>query len=190
MFSMERAVKLFVWSCVVYHLRSGGRTARLPPKISELFGIDPNETEPERLLHSAMALYGSTSYTSLCDPGSDMHAIVVCGQKAVVIAFRGTVSMSNAKTDVHFGPIGLPGVPSDWQLKSQARCLPCAGTRPRVHRGFLDVLGPQAIGDKVVEKVGEHLASEGVDRNSVTVYCTGHSLGGAVAALFSRTHQA
>lgn len=98
----------------------------------------------------------------------------------IVLAFKGTSSMQNVKTDVDFRKVvheperSIP-VTAAWGLKQVT-------SRPRVHKGFYKAWRGADYHKRVLKKFGEILNSMH-DKERVKVYITGHPLGGALATL-------
>ena len=108
---------------------------------------------------------------------TDTVAIVFRRNWRVVLAFRGTVSYKNVVTDVKFArkaaefstansnnlPANIPGVRQ---------------VLPLIHQGFWDAYA--SIKDPLHNVLRSALANAGEDAK---LYCTGHSLGGALATI-------
>lgn len=109
----------------------------------------------------------------------DLVAFVAFSAEIIVVAFRGTVSMSNARINMQFGHSRhLPEEDPDWikaALKSHSHHpqLP-----PAIHKGFADAY--YSLQKGVLEQVRVLCASGSKPRR---VLCCGHSLGGALATL-------
>jgi len=112
------------------------------------------------------------------DEPTDTLVWIVSNLDTIYISFRGTVSAQNAKTDLNMKKTKL-----DWSQyahltkKKQTRFLASACKdipKCRVHRGFLKAVG-QILGP-LLEFISK--------RSDIKKFvCTGHSLGGALAAL-------
>ncbi|KAJ7664514.1 Alpha/Beta hydrolase protein [Mycena polygramma] len=88
-------------------------------------------------------------------------------RKEIVVAFRGTFELKDFLADIKFrkAPFKSTGIPKH------------IGELVHVHRGFLDAY------NNVVNDVLAHVKEELEDFPSYSIVVTGHSLGGAIAAL-------
>lgn len=91
-------------------------------------------------------------------------------QPRIVVAFRGTCSLSNAKHDLMIRR-------EPWDAMSASYWLTTSETHACVQHGYLQVW--HALEQFVVSTVTK-IASEG---RGHMIYCTGHSLGGALAVM-------
>ncbi|RHW73790.1 lipase domain protein [Trypanosoma brucei equiperdum] len=94
----------------------------------------------------------------------------------IVIAFRGTANMSNVREDIKMRRRAWDEMKND---RDNASLNSSCCWEPTVHSGFLEIW--EAHQTSIEEKLGGFLKE-----NSSTVYrvfCTGHSMGGAVACL-------
>jgi predicted lipase len=86
----------------------------------------------------------------------DVEVVVFVGKDDLIVAFRGTESLGDWKTDLKFRKKKLNGSPGKW------------------HRGFVDALW----------RVQLHIEVKlGFSNRIKPVYITGHSLGGALAVM-------
>lgn len=111
---------------------------------------------------------------------TDIACTVAVRGPVVVVAFRGTASRKNISTDLQFSQI-------DWHaLGEHASFMQAAVSAvpglsqllPRVHRGFFAAYC--SVRQRVVTAVATAVMQAGPDAR---VFCTGHSLGGALASL-------
>ncbi|KAF0696891.1 Aste57867_12390 [Aphanomyces stellatus] len=115
----------------------------------------------------------------IIDEATDTHCVVFMKGPTLVFAFRGTASHQNVKTDLEFA-------------LEEVKWLPQDGTHPLlVHRGFL--VAYETVRSQCHEIL--HALRHGPLAVSAEthIYCTGHSLGGALATLaaidFKHTYQ-
>jgi hypothetical protein len=109
----------------------------------------------------------SYMYFSLIDPNasdSSYTAYIAESELLIVLAFRGTQSISNWRTNFHTWLIHPPDTDS----------------RLRVHQGFYTAFERLSDGARGIKKAMEELHSS---RSSLPVYITGRSLGGALAQI-------
>ncbi|OQS00812.1 Lipase domain protein [Thraustotheca clavata] len=121
------------------------------------------------------------------DVSSDTHCLVAHSSEKIVVAFRGSMSWKNYKTDFNFGKhrcnsmqlsnIQKPTKPS-FKPHNISRPNFCKHKAPWVHGGFWDAY--QTVAERVLHRL-ESMNSE----NPRAIYFTGHSLGGALATLCS-----
>jgi triacylglycerol lipase len=102
--------------------------------------------------------------TSFHNDLTDGWAYIAESDALIILAFRGTQSISNWKTDFHTWLIHPPS--TDPQL--------------RVHQGFYNAFERLSDGARGIKKAMEELHSSS---GNVPVYITGHSLGGALAQI-------
>jgi len=114
--------------------------------------------------------------------GSDTHCLVVVSDDRIVVAFRGSVSLANWKTnwDSHLveHPLGAsvkPFIPDD--LVTYARAKKVATYPPLVHGGFLKAYA--SVSDRLFGVV-KSLKEQRPER---VLFVTGHSLGGGLATV-------
>lgn len=115
-----------------------------------------------------MTPYKSTVLQTLNDSSTDVHAVISHDTEidAVVLAFRGSSSPRNLDEDVEFTltPLNVPGT----------SCSDC-----KVHAGF------QKVYNKIAESVSSAVSDVMVKNSGSSLVVTGHSLGGALAAIAS-----
>ncbi|KAK9866320.1 hypothetical protein WJX84_007327 [Apatococcus fuscideae] len=156
LFCFELAIRLFYWSCLVYEIGEG--------RPVEKFDIN-----------MALSLFNVNNYKTIREPVHDSKVLVGWGESAIVLAFRGTSSLANVRSDLQFWQTHFPEGRQSW----------VPGKSPKVHAGFLDSWVKNSFGARITEKlcsiVRERLASS--PQASMRIYVTGHSLGGALATL-------
>lgn len=103
------------------------------------------------------------------DSSSDTTALIFKGPHSLIVSFRGTVTTVNIKTDLAIQLVPCILSCSSHQLEST-----------QVHSGFLDAY--KTVGGEIVTVLQELMIEMG-GSDQVQVYCTGHSLGGALATL-------
>ena len=73
--------------------------------------------------------------------------------------------------------------PADLALELSGACLSCAGRAPLVHAGFAACYNAAGIKREILALVSGLFADGVVSKSEARVFTTGHSLGGALAAL-------
>lgn len=140
----------------------------------------------------AKSFYGLTKAELFFEGVSDTKGIILWGNNTIVVAFKGTSSFENALTDINFlkvyhPPTRTAPMSSFWGFK----LIP---TPVRVHKGFLDAWTKNGFDQRVLARINQLINEEfsyqdpesNTDSNSgsaVSIYVTGHSLGGALATL-------
>src|SRR5690606_15553659 len=114
----------------------------------------------------------------IVDPETDTHSMIFSSEDRVIVAFRGSVSMTNWHTDSNSAEVVFHYVKdirpdlTDIPHGSLTRAEKVTGRPPYVHGGFV----------KAYESVRAQITQivEGLSRDSDNrvIYITGHSLGG------------
>lgn len=119
------------------------------------------------------------------DAASDTHCLIFQSRSRIVVAFKGTSSVQNARTDINVTKLYHPTAASFELEKGELpsfmpRSIPrpncCKSDTPWVHKGFWTAYA--SVRDRVLQTLRQLLEEE-----SRTVVLTGHSLGGALATL-------
>lgn len=182
MFSVERAAKLLLWTCLMYqYTEVEGMEVPIGNEILTLFGADAHDPSPA--INAAMAMTHCRHRRVFWERHADTKAVVAWGRRTIVVAFRGTATVRNAKLDLQLYRDEMPDIPEDFTSRAAGACLPCSGRRPRVHAGFMASYQASGIKRKILALVMSLFASGEVKRASARVYTTGHSLGGALASM-------
>ncbi|GAB4817729.1 hypothetical protein N2152v2_004775 [Parachlorella kessleri] len=169
MFCFETAVKLMYWSYLVYdHDETKGSPFSVDTALS-LYDLEHFELFWEKALDTK-AIMGWNDSTVRKDAEPEPQ---------VVVAFRGTASLANVRSDLEVWRTPYPAGVGSLLL----------GTRPMVHAGFHRAWSANKFSEELLgrlEKVLHHCSkqqSEAGGGKGVTVYVTGHSLGAALATL-------
>ena len=135
------------------------------------------------LLPKLLATFDLLSGHVLLQPALAIKALVAWGPDALVIAFRGSAAVSNFRLDARVGLVVHPP-------RRQAKGMPHLRTAiyartPAVHTGFWTAY---TAGDMRGALLARFRAAMQRRRQSgatspLRVYCTGHSMGGALAQL-------
>ena len=199
MFCIELGIKLLYMSNLVYSwndlLQKGDIESQNQSNInieeeqidsSELEGDGSNKAEVvEKIgfgnLEDGLALMGMKSWDIIYDEETDTAGLFAFSDNRILIAFKGTSSMQNVKTDLDIKKVVHPpprrlSVNSAWGLRRTK-------STPRVHKGFHDAWCKNDYNKKVMEKLREIYDGRIEHASDVHIYITGHSLGGALAVL-------
>ncbi|KAL3155626.1 hypothetical protein ABBQ38_010824 [Trebouxia sp. C0009 RCD-2024] len=191
LFCFETMMHLLYFSCLVYDYKRAPTTSkaakRMPQASVGQLAVPSDPATPavgrcaaqlERTtlsLPAALSLYQLTESKLLTELQTDTRCLLAWNATRIVITFRGTASVKNAKADLQA-----------WQVAHlPARGRWWAGSCPRVHAGFLRCWQAGGLNTKVLEHV-KHLVQlfQCADvKQNLKIYVTGHSLGGALAML-------
>ncbi|EIE21255.1 alpha/beta-hydrolase [Coccomyxa subellipsoidea C-169] len=122
-------------------------------------------------LETAMGLYGLEHSELFWEKARDTKLLMAWNDSRIVIAFRGTASMSNALSDVQAWRAVHPPKRGRW------------GMRPLVHVGFLKSWTRGGLDIRVTSRIREIIQGPDFDPTKAAICVTGHSLGGALAQL-------
>ncbi len=136
----------------------------------------------------AQDVFNFTIADYIKDKETDTHALVVDGEDRIVVAFKGTTSMKNLKTDLKLFhsslrallPTSLPDQGNQGELPPNASEVieSRLWRRAQIHQGFANAY--RAIAPRLLT-VLRNLESD----KRRPVFITGHSLGGALATVCS-----
>ncbi|KAL4431079.1 hypothetical protein ABPG75_006335 [Micractinium tetrahymenae] len=185
-FCFETAVKAMFWSFLVYdygernNSRSNGeeKGERGADGSGASAGGGSGGGSEQEQVDAALALWDLEHFELFWERSLDTKAVVGWSEDTVVIAFRGTASFNNVRSDLQVWRARWPTYVGS----------PMLGTAPMVHKGFIDCYCANDFNEKLLSRI-EHIlyrcsrrAGENTQR-PVRVVVTGHSLGGALAML-------
>ena len=158
LFCFETAVKMLYWANLVYSI---------------------DEEDQELSKKFAQDLYKLEHFDVVSSKNLDSKAIVGWKNDCIVISFRGTSSMVNVMSDVR---VWRTPFPSDSPLNQFS-------TSSKVHSGFLAAYRAEKFNKRLLDCVNRLLVGcqecNLTKQENIKVFVTGHSLGGALAVLFS-----
>ena len=112
---------------------------------------------------AALAWFPDSGAETICDGGTDTHALILNRGGYLILAFRGTASIRNWITDAEFERVTIiSGVD---------------GSSSKVHKGF------NAAWNAVLGKLFHALGDTANAHACKPMFITGHSLGGALAQM-------
>ena len=119
------------------------------------------------------------------DERTDTRAIILQSERFIIVAFRGTKSTENMKTDIKVAKVrlgsNLPTLPRRSMTNFQRIELSSEWKLAEVHKGFIEAY--RSVSEKVLKNVSDMISDRRIGQNAV--YLCGHSLGGALATICS-----
>jgi len=155
-FSFSTTVQLLNWAWAVYwHGKNGLEDAQM---------LELNTTPIE-----------VKSY--IANPETDTHCYLCAGNDRIIVAFKGTKSMTNVQTDLDFASLRAVDVFPNLNFDVEVTVDVVEGVVfARVHRGFATAY--LSIAKEVIERIMEEY-----EKAPRPIFFTGHSLGGALATI-------
>ncbi|KAJ8903438.1 hypothetical protein NDN08_004546 [Rhodosorus marinus] len=137
-----------------------------------------HKKETRRPMDFGCSKYNVSLYAA--DNLTDTHAVVYAAFDRIVVAFRGTSSTRNVGTDLRtsMGPLEELHAEAGGTTDENTGSNLCGHKGPMVHRGFLDAY--LSVQPAVVAEVKRLY-----QKQPRPIFCTGHSLGGALGTLCS-----
>eukprot|EP01062_Namystynia_karyoxenos_P047915 TRINITY_DN36333_c0_g1_i3.p1 TRINITY_DN36333_c0_g1~~TRINITY_DN36333_c0_g1_i3.p1 ORF type:complete len:1159 (+),score=327.99 TRINITY_DN36333_c0_g1_i3:82-3477(+) len=158
-------------------------TARLDSPLVAAEGVPPEwdatppaQDQAEETGTADVGCYGWVMYDHIEQEGMQVFVCADASSPRVAVVFRGTDNRSNVEVDAAFWR-------QPWQLMCDGESEPggwacgCCRSSPLIHGGFLRLW--QSLEEAVLHSLGTAVEQ----LSPATVYVTGHSLGGAVAAV-------
>jgi hypothetical protein len=144
------------------------RTAWLMASLARLAYTYPTDGRrgPRSDIPQDLAAYGFDRITYFHNGLTDGWAFIAEGRDLIVVAFRGTKSIRNWKTNFQMEMINPAGL-TDPKLA--------------VHKGFLQAFRALSNGEEGLKSAVERIKLE--SEGKIPIYLTGHSLGGALAQI-------
>lgn len=164
MFCFETAIKLLYWCTLAYEYDE----INVSSQLSEA---------------KAMQLFNLQQMRLVREPVTGTKCLVAWGDNSLVISFRGTANLQNAKGDLQAWLVKFnAGV----DVEQAAMAAQPSGKQPNdraaVHAGF-QACWQSKLKTDLCELIEELLHASPAKAACTTVYITGHSLGGAMAIL-------
>ncbi|DBA92558.1 TPA: hypothetical protein ACH3X1_002782 [Trebouxia sp. C0004] len=177
MFCFETMMAMWYWSCLVYDYQRAKterkRSKWAMPQQPDTGKLPATAQKTVLDLAFAMNMYDLTDSELFCEVKRDTRCLMGWSDSTIVLAFRGTASMTNALSDLQAWRVAHPPVRGHNWLFS----------RPLVHVGFLRSWLAGAFSDKVVNRTMEVVNTRKPASGKLQILIAGHSLGGALATL-------
>ncbi|KAK9802002.1 hypothetical protein WJX73_009255 [Symbiochloris irregularis] len=143
------------------------------PKDKE--GRQQERRHPEFMLDIALGMYDLTHVEVFWERQHDTHALLAWGPSRLVVVFRGTASFANVLADLQAWQMVHPPRRGTWWN----------GTRPCVHRGFLQSWTANDLNKRLIARIKDVISEAALNPKlpKFLALVTGHSLGGALAQL-------
>ncbi|KAK9799340.1 hypothetical protein WJX73_007370 [Symbiochloris irregularis] len=134
--------------------------------------LEQTKTPTNELIRLGMLQYSLTGIQDFLSEELDTKVLIAWGKHQVVLAFRGTASLVNAKSDLKVWRVPHPLIRGHYYL----------GTKPLVHSGFWRAWVANDLNTRTLGFLQKLYSTGQVDAGA-RVCVTGHSLGGALAML-------
>jgi hypothetical protein len=133
------------------------------------------------LLPRLLSLYGQRGAWVFSESRRDTRALLAWGPDAIVLAFRGSASAENFRTDAALALVTHP--PRRRVRLPRSLGAPLRSHTPAVHSGFWRAYTAGGLRAALLAKLGALTSAAAASGAPLRLFCTGHSLGGALATL-------
>lgn len=133
------------------------------------------------LLPRLLSLYGQRGAWVFSESRRDTRALLAWGPDAIVLAFRGSASAENFRTDAALALVTHP--PRRRVRLPRSVSAPLRSHTPAVHSGFWRAYTAGGLRAALLAKLGVLTSAAAASGAPLRLLCTGHSLGGALATL-------